>query len=652
MKLKEALIHIGASGAAQHAGAGLLAAATKVLAAALIVYSGYVVYDTNYIEKQAFNSVDLLQYRPAIIDDAGAALDANTLASINPDYRGWLTMYDTNIDYPVMQAEDDVYYVSHDIYRRASLSGAIYMAAANSRDARDNYNLLYGHHMDNGSMFGGLDLYAEPDYLDAHRRGILVAESDVYDLRVFALARTDAYEGVIYSAGNRMEGVLHYLRHPDGKKTEVLYFDEAELGDARQIMALSTCASDETNGRLVLFVVMLPRGLDVPSSVIPVEEVREPDPPREVRYDFDPEAPEELTEIDDEGVPTGVKYVYDPDAPGELIELDEAGVPTGARFILDPEHPGELLEIADEAVPLDWRSTFGNMTIEELLELLDGEVPLALLSAYGGMANGGQAGCVPCYNPCYNPCYTPCNSCNSCGGQSGCNCGGATCTGECGGSCGGSANCGGKASFFARFQPGGAFAGRAWALVNLIALLVTAYLLLPVMHIKAKYGRARVMEEINRKKKDLYEAAELDDRELMEKTMIELYATVENARAEGESVRAAVRAAKAASFADVSADDFAASADALFYQVRRFLRRFRAGIVLELALVLAALVTFLLTEDLRLPMTLVDQWTPLMLLYLALCWLVDVRLVRYRGRVRAEDDNKLRRAAKRIIDRA
>ena len=160
MKLKEALIHIGASGAAQHAGAGLLAAATKVLAAALIVYSGYVVYDTNYIEKQAFNSVDLLQYRPAIIDNAGAALDANTLASINPDYRGWLTMYDTNIDYPVMQAEDDVYYVSHDIYRRASLSGAIYMAAANSRDARDNYNLLYGHHMDNGSMFGGLDLYA------------------------------------------------------------------------------------------------------------------------------------------------------------------------------------------------------------------------------------------------------------------------------------------------------------------------------------------------------------------------------------------------------------------------------------------------------------------------------------------------------------
>ena len=188
--------------------------------------------------------------------------------------------------------------------------------------------------------------------------------------------------------------------------------------------------------------------------------------------------------------------------------------------------------------------------------------------------------------------------------------------------------------------------------MNLIALLVTAYLLLPVMHIRAKYGRARVMEEINRKKKELYEAAELDDRELVEKTMIELYATIEAARAEGESVRAAVRAAKAASFADVSEDDFAESADALFYQVHRFLRRFRAGIVLETVLVLAAVVTFLLTENLRLPMTLVDQWTPLMLLYLALCWLIDVRLVGYRGRVRAEDDNNLRRAAKKMIDRA
>lgn len=655
MKLKETLAHIGASGALHHAGAGAVAAVAKVLAATLIVYSGYVVYDTNYIEKQAFNSQDLLQYRPAIIDDSGAALDANTLAAINPDYRGWLTMYDTNIDYPVMQAGDDVYYVSHDIYRRASLSGAIYMAAANTRDASDNYNLLYGHHMDNGSMFGGLDLYAEADYLDAHRRGVLVAESDVYDLRAFALARTDAYEGVIYSAGNRMDAVLRYLRQPDRQKTEVLYFDEAVLGDARQIMALSTCASDETNGRLVLFVTMLPRGLEVPSSVIPVEEVIEPDPPREVRYTFDPGVPEELTEINDEGTPTGVTYVYDPETPGELIELDEEGVPTGARFILDPEHPGELREIGieDEAVPLDWRSNFGNMTIAELLELLDGEVPLGWLSAYGAMANGGQAG-YPCYvpcTPCYSPC-DPCNSCNSCGGQSGCDCGGATCTGECGGNCGGSDSCGGKASFFARFQPGGTVVGRAWALVNLIALLVTAYLLLPVMHIRAKYGRARVMDEINRKKKELYEAAELDDRELVEKTMIELYATIEAARAEGESVRAAVRAAKAASFADVSADDFAESADALFYQVRRFLRRFRAGIVLETVLVLAAVVTFLLTEDMRLPMTLVDQWTPLMLLYLALCWLIDVRLVRYRGRVRAEDDNKLRRAAKKMIDRA
>ncbi len=66
--------------------------------------------------------------------------------------------------------------------KESSLTGAIYLAAGNAPDMSDSYNLIYGHHMDNGAMFGGLDRYRARSYFESHREGILVSQSAVYDL--------------------------------------------------------------------------------------------------------------------------------------------------------------------------------------------------------------------------------------------------------------------------------------------------------------------------------------------------------------------------------------------------------------------------------------------------------------------------------------
>lgn len=52
---------------------------------------------------------------------------------------------------------------------------------------------------------------------------------------------------------------------------------------------------------------------------------------------------------------------------------------------------------------------------------------------------------------------------------------------------------------------------------------------------------------------------------------------------------------------------------------------------------IAAIVAFILTEDMRLPMVLIDRWTPLMLLLLAVCWVADVLLLRYREEEQEEE---------------
>ena len=108
----------------QLVGNSALSLFTGLLAGALILYSGYVLYDSVYTQNQAFSSSwEVLQYKPEIIDDGAVPLSGgDELTAINQDYRAWLTIYDTNIDYPVMQGEDDLYYAGHNIYDESSLT--------------------------------------------------------------------------------------------------------------------------------------------------------------------------------------------------------------------------------------------------------------------------------------------------------------------------------------------------------------------------------------------------------------------------------------------------------------------------------------------------------------------------------------------------
>ena len=190
------------------------------------------------------------------------------------------------------------------------------------------------------------------------------------------------------------------------------------------------------------------------------------------------------------------------------------------------------------------------------------------------------------------------------------------------------------ARFTNRFQPRGiSYGGRAWALLNLLALFCTAYLLLPLLHVRAKYGRARTMRKMNRMKAELRTAENLGEEELTERLLIHREAAEEKARHEGRDIETAVREAEAGDFAEITQDDFSGAVETLYYHVKKYVRRFRLGIALELALVAVAAYVFVHTENIRLPMVLIDKWTPLMLLFLILCWVTDICLAQYRDKL-------------------
>ncbi len=278
-------------------GSKVLAVVSTVVVFGMLTYSGFVLYDSVYTNRAAFTSWDLEQYRPSVEEDPPSFEE---MQQVNKDSCSWLIMAGTHIDYPVMQGKDDMEYSMKDIYGKSSLTGSIYLSVANSRDFTDTYNLIYGHHMDNGAMFGDIEKYEDNSYFSGHQIGYLITTEGLYDLRVFARLSADAYDKRIYSAGDRSAGELtDYLNYTKslavqwdpsfniksaakGVKTYIDARDRniAENGkfvfskmpedavkNGMQIVALSTCMDAETNGRQLLLATMKMRTEPLPESL-------------------------------------------------------------------------------------------------------------------------------------------------------------------------------------------------------------------------------------------------------------------------------------------------------------------------------------------------------------------------------------------------
>lgn len=215
----------------------------------MLLYGGYSLWDTAMVYSGAFLSEELLAFKPAS-DDPNSNPTLTELQEINPDVRAWLTVYETNIDYPVVQGETDWDYINTDIYGEFSLSGSIFLDSRNSPDFSDAYNIVYGHHMDNGGMFGDVVEFVNEDYFQAHPTGRLYLPQATYDITLFACVQTDAYDSMIYNPTPSDKDVGRLLAYIQDNAVQ-----SRDIGvkESDQIIALSTCAEAQTNGRVVIF---------------------------------------------------------------------------------------------------------------------------------------------------------------------------------------------------------------------------------------------------------------------------------------------------------------------------------------------------------------------------------------------------------------
>lgn len=216
----------------------------------MLSYGVYSLWDTAMLYQGAYVSAELLAFKPSLEEPDAPTL--SELVQVNSDVCGWLTIDDTHIDYPVVQGEDDMEYINQDVYGNFALSGSIFMDAENASDFSDSYTLIYGHHMENGAMFGDVVEFVDPTYFDTHKTGTLYTKNgEVYEITIFACIKTDAYDTTIYYPTFHEQGNIRSLL--DYIKENAVTYRNIDVRSTDSIIGLSTCDESSTNGRVVLF---------------------------------------------------------------------------------------------------------------------------------------------------------------------------------------------------------------------------------------------------------------------------------------------------------------------------------------------------------------------------------------------------------------
>jgi sortase B len=142
-------------------------------------------------------------------------MDFTGVKAANAEITAWLVIDGTGIDYPVVQAPDNSYYLTHTAEKKQNKNGALFLDYRVHPDFSDFNNVIYGHNMRSGKMFAALVKFKEKAYFDAHTSGVLYAPGKTYRLEIFAvsIAKADsAHYGYAFVSPAEREAHLQMIQ--------------------------------------------------------------------------------------------------------------------------------------------------------------------------------------------------------------------------------------------------------------------------------------------------------------------------------------------------------------------------------------------------------------------------------------------------------
>ena len=188
---------------------------------------------------------------------AGDKTDIAALQQINPEAYAWLEITGTDISFPMLQsAEDETFYLTHNIYGEEDDNGSIYTEYYNNTDLADPNTVIYGRNRD--EMFGKLHQFQDRDFFDTHREIKIYTAGKTLTYKIFAaytyddrhlIATYDFWDQLVFS--NYLEDVFAI------RAMDAFIDDSVEVTSENKIITLSTGVTGQDDKRYLVQAVLV-----------------------------------------------------------------------------------------------------------------------------------------------------------------------------------------------------------------------------------------------------------------------------------------------------------------------------------------------------------------------------------------------------------
>lgn len=182
-------------------------------------------------------------------------IDFAKLKQKNSDTVGWLKVNGTNVDYPIVQAVDNDYYMTRNFNKEDNVAGWLFVDYRMKLDGTDKNIVIYGHNMKDGSMFGDLKKKAKSKEWYNNEENLNIIFQTETEIRTYKVFSTYEKEKETYYTKASFASNEEYQTFLDTLKSRSVKDFGINLTTNDKILTLSTCASN-SNNRVVVHAVL------------------------------------------------------------------------------------------------------------------------------------------------------------------------------------------------------------------------------------------------------------------------------------------------------------------------------------------------------------------------------------------------------------
>ena len=172
------------------------------------------------------------------------------LLEINNDTVGWLTVNNTNIDYPVVKASDNDYYLNRDYYKNKNRHGWIFIDYRNSIEELSKNTIIYGHNLANQKMFGTLRYALNSGWYKKTSNQVITFNTlnETIRWQIFSIYKIPVTTDYLYTDFSSNEEFLEFVSKI---KSRSIFDFNVDIQEDDNILTLSTCSNGHDQ-RLVI----------------------------------------------------------------------------------------------------------------------------------------------------------------------------------------------------------------------------------------------------------------------------------------------------------------------------------------------------------------------------------------------------------------